>query len=122
MTTQEKVDAMLKSLPPDMVVVDEVPADHKGYQSLVEALNEVKPTPEGRHVMYVMTPDHGDVKITWDPNKPDEVAHARRTFEQLRGERFTAHAVAEDGKPAAILNTFDAQSRALIFRPASVGG
>ena len=62
----------------------------------------------------------GDVKVTWNPQKPDEVAAARAVFESTRGKY-----VAFEGKGkerGKRLDTFDPQAKSILLIPAISGG
>lgn len=72
--------------------------------------------------MHVMDPT-GDTKIIWDKDNPDEVANARRTFEDLvTNKRFTAYRVDDTGDRSAVIREFDPTAEKLIIRPAMQGG
>lgn len=72
--------------------------------------------------LHVMDTD-GDTKIIWDSNNPDEVANAKRTFEDLvRGKRYTAYRVDEVGDTSAVIREFDPTAEKMILRPAMAGG
>lgn len=73
-------------------------------------------------VMQVMSPQAGDTKVIWDPANTDEIASARRTFDELRTKGFTAYSVTEGGKTDAILTTFDPAAARIIMKPAFAGG
>ena len=67
--------------------------------------------------------DHtGDSKQMWDPNNPDEVSSARKTFNDLKAKGYTAYQVREDGKKAEIMREFDPQAGKVILSPAMAGG
>lgn len=64
----------------------------------------------------------GDTKIIWDPDRADEVAVARRTFEDLKKKGYAAYAVKRDGSKGEVVRAFDADAEKLILAPATVGG
>ena len=70
------------------------------------------------HVMDVT----GDSKTIWDPNNADEVAQARKTFNDLKAKGYSAYKVRDDGKKAEIMVSFDPQAGKLILSPAMAGG
>jgi len=72
--------------------------------------------------MRVMDPVAGDTKVIWDKDNADEVANAKRTFDELRGKGFTAYSVDDKGKGKEILRSFDPAAEKLIMRPAMAGG
>lgn len=73
-------------------------------------------------VMEIMDPKAGDTKIIWDPSNADEVANAKRTFDDLAAKGFTAYRVTEDGKTDALIRTFEPTAARLILKPAYAGG
>jgi len=64
----------------------------------------------------------GDTKIIWDPENPDEVKNARRTFDDLRGKGFNAYSVKRTGEQGEILRTFDPKAEKIIMAPPMAGG
>lgn len=65
----------------------------------------------------------GDTKIIWDPNKPDEVEHARETFTKFtRDKKYAAFRVKKGGAQGEQIKTFDAAAEAMILVPPLVGG
>ena len=75
-----------------------------------------------QHEMAVMDRT-GDTKIMWDPENPDEVANARRTFEDLvHTKKMLAFSVKKSGKQGEQVKQFDPQAERLILTPALQGG
>lgn len=75
-----------------------------------------------RHVMAVMGRE-GDVKQLWDPANPDEVAVARKVFDDLKKKGFVAYTVeGAKGKKGTVLTAFDPQAGRIIMAPAMAGG
>lgn len=64
----------------------------------------------------------GDTKVIWDHNNPDEVAAARKTFDDLKKKRFTAYAVKGSGEKGTVLDQFDPAEERIIMSPAMAGG
>ena len=65
----------------------------------------------------------GDTKIIWDPGNEDEVANARRTFDDLVGrKRFLAFRVAARGSKGEQIREFDPDAEKLIIAPPMAGG
>jgi hypothetical protein len=65
----------------------------------------------------------GDTKVIWDSDNADEVANARRTFEDLVGrKRYLAFAVKKDGERGVQVSEFDPEAGKLILVPRLVGG
>lgn len=68
--------------------------------------------------------DHaGDTKIIWDADNADEVAAARRTFDDLRKKGFAAYSVeGKDGEKNEVVREFDPEAERIIMAPPMVGG
>lgn len=64
----------------------------------------------------------GDTKVIWSANNPDEVANARRTFEDLRKKGFMAYSVEEGGAAGRQITEFAPDAERLIMVPAMRGG
>lgn len=64
----------------------------------------------------------GDTKVMWDGDNDDEVTSARRTFDELRGQGFTAYRVDDKGDTSAVITEFDPEAERIILRPAMAGG
>lgn len=65
----------------------------------------------------------GDTKIIWDPENEDEVANARRTFNELvTDRRFKAFRVRERGAKGEAIDEFDPAAEKLIIVPPMAGG
>lgn len=74
-----------------------------------------------RHEFRALDPS-GDVKVSWDPAKADEVESARKHFTDLRGKGYTAFAVNKDGRPGNRIEQFDPKLEAMILAPRVTGG
>lgn len=72
--------------------------------------------------LRVMDPVAGDTKVIWDPDNADEVANARRTFDEMRKKGFTAYSVDDKGKGKEVIREFDPKASKIIMRPAMAGG
>ena len=48
--------------------------------------------------LRVLDKELGDLKIIWDPNNQEEVAAARKAFDELRAKKYMAWDVKEKGK------------------------
>lgn len=67
--------------------------------------------------------DHtGDSKVMWNRKNPDEVAIARRTWDDLKAKRYTAYKPNADGSNGAVVTEFDPAIEALVFVPPLGGG
>lgn len=64
----------------------------------------------------------GDLKIVWDSAKPDEVAHARATFDKMKAKGYAAFSVKKGGEAGRTLSEFDPDIEAMILVPRIVGG
>lgn len=64
----------------------------------------------------------GDTRVIWDPDNEDEVAQARKTFDDLRSKRFVAFRVGEGGRKGEQIREFDASAEKLILAPPMAGG
>ena len=74
-------------------------------------------------IMEIMGQE-GDTKIIWDKSNPDEVENARRTFNELVGQKkFIAYRVeGKKGEKGEIIREFDPDAERLILSPPMVGG
>lgn len=77
---------------------------------------------EEGHVMRILDPKEGDIKVIWDPDNADEVAHARTTFDAMQAKGFVAYSVTKKGDRDEIVRKFDPEAKALILAPKAVGG
>ena len=64
----------------------------------------------------------GDTKIIWDSENPDEVEHARKTFEDLTKKGFSAFAVKHMGGQGERIAKFDPSKEKMILVPQLRGG
>ena len=84
--------------------------------------NPEETTTVAQHEMAVMDRT-GDTKIMWDPDNPDEVSAARKTFDELVGKKkMLAFSVKKSGKQGEQVREFDPKAERLIITPALVGG
>ena len=84
---------------------------------------ETKEDLTNKGVLQIMDPAHGDIKQIWDPTKPDEVAAARETFNNLRKKNYLAfRVVGKDGDKGEQIREFDPSAGAYIMAPQLVGG
>lgn len=61
---------------------------------------------EPQHEMAIL--DHtGDTKIIWDSDKPEEVDHARETFNRFKKKGYLAYSVDKKGEKGTVLREFD---------------
>lgn len=65
----------------------------------------------------------GDTKIIWDRNNADEVANARRTFNDLKAKGYLAFKVTDkDGNKGDQIREFDPAVERMILTPPMRGG
>lgn len=64
----------------------------------------------------------GDTKLYWSAGNTDEVANARRTFNDLRAKGHLAYKLSEDGTKGEMLLEFDPMAQRIILAPAMKGG
>jgi hypothetical protein len=62
------------------------------------AVTEPAAPPAGHGVMSYLTPQDGDVEVTWDKNNPGDVRHARRTFDDLLRAGYLAYRIESRGR------------------------
>ena len=89
-----------------------------------EELEEIV-VPPGHGLMHKATREDGDLRSIWDKNNPDEVAAARRMFDELVGQKqyLAFKAEGENGDQAATASgKFDPDVERIIFRKQIQGG
>jgi len=64
----------------------------------------------------------GDIKVIWDPEKPDEVDVARRTFDELKEKGYNAYSVKRRGDKGEVVRKFDPEAEKIIMAPPMAGG
>jgi hypothetical protein len=72
--------------------------------------------------LAVMTSTDGDLKVIWDSDKPDEVSHARKTFDEFKAKGYLAYKVQKGGDKGEVMKAFDASAERVILAPRMVGG
>jgi hypothetical protein len=66
---------------------------------------------------------HGDTKLMWDSERPDEVAAARKLFDDLKAKGYAAFKVeGKEGTKGEILKKFDPDIERIILAPMVAGG
>jgi len=90
------------------------------FETLVES--ETRQPRAKRHVMRIMgTP--GDTRQTWDPARPDEVAAAKKVYDELKEKRYAAFRVdKESGNRGEQMREFDPNAAMMILVPPMAGG
>lgn len=64
----------------------------------------------------------GDTRIEWDPSRPDEVAMARKAFDEAKKKKYLTYKVGADGTRGELLREFDPRAERIIATPQTVGG
>lgn len=64
----------------------------------------------------------GDTRIMWDSGKSDEVAAARKTFDDLKKKGYWAYAVKKSGEQGEVIQEFDPELEKIILAPRMQGG
>lgn len=79
--------------------------------------------PPGHGMLHTATRQDGDVRKMWDQNNPDEVADARRSFDELTGKGYSAFvAEGKAGDKGKRLRSFDPAAERIILVKQNVGG
>ena len=78
----------------------------------------------GRNVMAYMTPEDGDVEVSWATGNADEIATARETFDKLRGKGYLAYRTTGTGsrKQRDQIREFDPAAGRIVMVPPLAGG
>jgi hypothetical protein len=64
----------------------------------------------------------GDTRIAWDPTKHDQVAAAKKRFQELKSKGYAAFKVNASGSQGEQLDAFDPMEERTILIPPMVGG
>lgn len=64
----------------------------------------------------------GHIKEVWDSSKPEEVQHAKETYEKFTKKGYLAFRVKKNGDPGDKLSKFDADAEMIILQPMLAGG
>lgn len=64
----------------------------------------------------------GDTRVEWNPNNPDEVALARKAFQNAKDKRYLIYRVEPGGTRGELLREFDPSAERIICAPQTVGG
>lgn len=64
----------------------------------------------------------GDTKIAWTAGNEDEVANARRTFDDLTDKGYAAFSVVARGEKGEQIRRFNPNAESLILVPPLAGG
>ena len=69
-----------------------------------------------------MTATEGDLKLQWNPKKPDEVAKAKEFFDKCIADGFIAFKLGFLGKRSKKLAEFDPEAKRIVLIPLMMGG
>lgn len=86
------------------------------FISVIEGLEQSN-SPLG--ILRYPTRESGDVQLTWDKSKPDEVKQARKVFDDLIGQGYQAFS---GPKIDTVLKAFDPKVDRIALLPPIVGG
>lgn len=64
----------------------------------------------------------GDVRVIWDPGNKEEVAAAKRSFDDLTKKGHLAFAVKKTGEKGVQVREFDPEAEKIILAPPMRGG
>lgn len=76
---------------------------------------------EASHELVVID-QTGDTKVIWDSSKKEEVAAARKTFDDLKKKGYWAYSVKKNGEKGEVIQEFDEEAEKIILAPRMVGG
>jgi hypothetical protein len=90
------------------------------------ALDESDVIP-GRGILKYMDPAQGDVRLSWEPGNAEDVATARRTFNDLRDRGYFAYKVTQPGRRGGEpqreqIRRFDPDAEQIVLTPPLRGG
>lgn len=96
---------------------------HRSVMTTTIAEIEEIVVPPGHGLLHTATRQDGDVRKMWDKNNPDEVADAKRSFDDLRGKGYSAFvAKGKAGDMGRRMDTFDPDAERIIMVKQNVGG
>ena len=64
----------------------------------------------------------GDTTHTWDRTRPDEVAVARRAFDEAKAKKYLIYKMNADGSKGELIREFDPNAERIVCSPQNVGG
>jgi hypothetical protein len=77
----------------------------------------------GYGVMHTLHQDHGDIRKIWDPQEPDDVADARRSFTDLKAKGYMIYrAEGKKGLRGVAMTEFEPGAGRLIAVKRNQGG
>jgi hypothetical protein len=77
----------------------------------------------GCGIIHTLHQDHGDIRKIWDPEDDDDVADARRSFEDLTSKGYRIYrAEGKKGDRGELMRKFEPGAGRLIAVKQNVGG
>ena len=80
----------------------------------------------GRGILSYLTPEDGDVRLSWEHGNADDVATARRAFDDLRRKGYLAYKITAGRRGAEAqrdqIRTFDPEAGQIVLVPPLRGG
>lgn len=64
----------------------------------------------------------GDTTTTWNPRSRDEVAMARKAFDEAKAKRYLIYKANADGTKGELMREFDPNAERIVCTPQNVGG
>jgi hypothetical protein len=85
-----------------------------------QTVQEIDPK---KHIEFAVMNGHGDTKLIWSRDNPDEVENARRSFGDLKSKGYAVFlARGKNGDKDEQVDEFDPASERYIFVPPMRGG
>lgn len=79
--------------------------------------------PMGASELRILDPLAGDTRLIWNKDDADEVANAKRTFDELVGKKGRlAYKVKDKGEQGEQISEFDPDAEKIIIAPRMKGG
>lgn len=80
----------------------------------------------GTGVLSYLTPEDGDVRLTWERGNADDIATARRTFSDLRAKGYLAYQVTRGSRTRKTqrdqIRRFDPDAEQIVLTPPMAAG
>jgi hypothetical protein len=83
-----------------------------------DSVAEVKPSQNELRIID----SSGDLRMTWDAEKPDEVASVKKAFDEKIKSGYKAYHVKKDGEKGSLMTVFDKDAEKIIMAPQLSGG
>lgn len=64
----------------------------------------------------------GDTRLQWNKKNSDEIAAAKKKFDEFKAKGYLSYSVDEAGKPAEVLHAFDPNEQRITLTPPLKGG